>query len=164
MKAASPTPNFSIYNTAEYGRRITGNASRRRRPEPRWKRVRGWGAERQTHPRLDAGKQGQPDYTFKACRAKLAQHQIQEVGAKLRDMMPWIKKGALVDKYEELSFGSELKRHALRRHVTGSRAARSRFHLRRSMPIRSRCFTFSRTTCCRCLRRCRLRAARAVPR
>jgi len=28
---------------------------------------------------------------------KLAQHPIEEVGAKLRDMMPWIK-GALVDK------------------------------------------------------------------
>jgi ketol-acid reductoisomerase len=31
-------------------------------------------------------------------RAKLAAHPIEDVGAKLRDMMPWIKKGALVDK------------------------------------------------------------------
>jgi ketol-acid reductoisomerase len=36
--------------------------------------------------------------SFKATRAKLAEHPIEEVGAKLRDMMPWIKKGALVDK------------------------------------------------------------------
>ena len=36
--------------------------------------------------------------SFKATRAKLAQHPIEEVGVKLRDMMPWIKKGALVDK------------------------------------------------------------------
>jgi ketol-acid reductoisomerase len=36
--------------------------------------------------------------SFKATRAKLAQHPIEDVGAKLRDMMPWIKKGALVDK------------------------------------------------------------------
>ncbi|HET7490437.1 MAG TPA: ketol-acid reductoisomerase, partial [Bradyrhizobium sp.] len=36
--------------------------------------------------------------SFKATRAKLAQHPIEEIGAKLRDMMPWIKKGALVDK------------------------------------------------------------------
>jgi ketol-acid reductoisomerase len=36
--------------------------------------------------------------SFKATRAKLAEHQIEEVGARLRDMMPWIKKGALVDK------------------------------------------------------------------
>jgi ketol-acid reductoisomerase len=35
---------------------------------------------------------------FKATRAKLAAHPIEEVGVKLRDMMPWIKKGALVDK------------------------------------------------------------------
>ncbi|MDB5519112.1 MAG: ketol-acid reductoisomerase [Tardiphaga sp.] len=35
---------------------------------------------------------------FKATRAKLAAHPIEDIGAKLRDMMPWIKKGALVDK------------------------------------------------------------------
>jgi ketol-acid reductoisomerase len=28
----------------------------------------------------------------------LAEHPIEEVGEKLRAMMPWIKKGALVDK------------------------------------------------------------------
>jgi ketol-acid reductoisomerase len=36
--------------------------------------------------------------SFKATRARLAEHPIEQVGAKLRDMMPWIKKGALVDK------------------------------------------------------------------
>jgi ketol-acid reductoisomerase len=36
--------------------------------------------------------------SFKAMRAKLAQHPIEEVGEKLRAMMPWIKKGALVDR------------------------------------------------------------------
>jgi len=46
---------------------------------------------------LDAGEQGQPDLV-QGTRAKLAEHQIEDVGAKLRDMMPWIKKGALVDK------------------------------------------------------------------
>jgi ketol-acid reductoisomerase len=35
--------------------------------------------------------------SFKATRAKLAAHPIEEVGAKLRDMMPWIKKNKLVD-------------------------------------------------------------------
>jgi hypothetical protein len=43
-----------------------------------------------------AATRSQPD-SFKATRAKLAQHPIEDVGAKLRDM-PWIKKGALVDK------------------------------------------------------------------
>jgi ketol-acid reductoisomerase len=36
--------------------------------------------------------------SFKATRAKLAQHPIEDVGEKLRGMMPWIKAKALVDK------------------------------------------------------------------
>jgi ketol-acid reductoisomerase len=36
--------------------------------------------------------------SFKATRARMAAHPIEEVGAKLRDMMPWIKQKALVDK------------------------------------------------------------------
>jgi ketol-acid reductoisomerase len=39
---------------------------------------------------------GQP--FFKATRRRAAEHQIEEVGAKLRAMMPWIKQNALVDK------------------------------------------------------------------
>ena len=35
---------------------------------------------------------------FTATRRLADEHQIEEVGAKLRDMMPWIKAGALVDK------------------------------------------------------------------
>ena len=35
---------------------------------------------------------------MKATRRRLAEHPIEEVGEKLRAMMPWIKKGALVDK------------------------------------------------------------------
>jgi ketol-acid reductoisomerase len=36
--------------------------------------------------------------SFKAMRAKSAAHPIEEVGAKLRAMMPWIAKNKLVDK------------------------------------------------------------------
>ena len=36
--------------------------------------------------------------SFKAMRAKMAGHPIEQVGEKLRDMMPWIKAKALVDK------------------------------------------------------------------
>ena len=36
--------------------------------------------------------------SFKARRAQLARHPAEEVGAKLRAMMPWIKQRALVDK------------------------------------------------------------------
>jgi ketol-acid reductoisomerase len=36
--------------------------------------------------------------SFKAMRGKLAEHPIEQVGAKLREMMPWIKQRALVDR------------------------------------------------------------------
>ncbi|MBU1305781.1 MAG: ketol-acid reductoisomerase, partial [Alphaproteobacteria bacterium] len=35
---------------------------------------------------------------FKATRRLADEHQIEAVGAQLRDMMPWIKAGALVNK------------------------------------------------------------------
>jgi ketol-acid reductoisomerase len=36
--------------------------------------------------------------SFKATRLRLSEHPIEEVGVKLRAMMPWISKNALVDK------------------------------------------------------------------
>ena len=39
---------------------------------------------------------GQP--SFKAMRRRAAEHQIEEIGERLRAMMPWIKQNALVDK------------------------------------------------------------------
>jgi ketol-acid reductoisomerase len=36
--------------------------------------------------------------SFKATRAKLAEHDIEKIGATLRGMMPWIKQRALVDR------------------------------------------------------------------
>ena len=36
--------------------------------------------------------------SFKATRAKLAEHPIEQVGERLRAMMPWIAKNKLVDK------------------------------------------------------------------
>jgi len=36
--------------------------------------------------------------TLKAKRRLGREHQIEEVGAKLRDMMPWIKANKIVDK------------------------------------------------------------------
>jgi ketol-acid reductoisomerase len=41
-------------------------------------------------------KAGQP--SFKAMRAAGAAHPIEEVGERLRGMMPWIGKNRLVDK------------------------------------------------------------------
>ena len=39
---------------------------------------------------------GQPE--LKASRKQAARHQIEEVGSRLRAMMPWIGKNQLVDK------------------------------------------------------------------
>jgi ketol-acid reductoisomerase len=38
---------------------------------------------------------GQP--SFKATRRRAAEHPIEDVGARLRGMMPWITKNRLVD-------------------------------------------------------------------
>jgi len=41
-------------------------------------------------------KVGNPE--MKAARKRQAEHEIEKVGAKLREMMPWIGKNKLVDK------------------------------------------------------------------
>lgn len=89
--------NYSISNTAEYGEYVTGPRIITSETKAEMKRVladiqggkfaRDWMLENKVN-----------QTSFKATRAKLAEHPIEEVGAKLRDMMPWIKKGALVDK------------------------------------------------------------------
>ena len=89
--------NYSISNTAEYGEYVTGPRIVTAETKAEMKRVlddiqsgkfaRDWMLENKVN-----------QTSFKATRAKLAQHPIEEVGVKLRDMMPWIKKGALVDK------------------------------------------------------------------
>ncbi len=88
---------YSISNTAEYGDITTGPRIITDETKKEMKRVladiqsgkfaRDWMLENKVN-----------QTSFKATRAKLAQHPIEEVGVKLRDMMPWIKKGALVDK------------------------------------------------------------------
>src|ERR1700744_2844104 len=89
--------NYSISNTAEYGEYVTGPRIITPETKAEMKRVlndiqggkfaRDWMLENKVN-----------QTSFKATRAKLAAHPIEEIGAKLRDMMPWIKKGALVDK------------------------------------------------------------------
>lgn len=89
--------NYSISNTAEYGEYRTGpriitpetKAEMKRVLEDiqRGRFVRDWILE---------CKAGQP--SFKATRRLNDAHQIEEVGAKLRGMMPWITKNKLVDK------------------------------------------------------------------
>jgi len=91
------TMNYSISNTAEYGEYKSG--PRVVTPETRaeMKRVlhdiqsgqfvKDWMLENKVN-----------QTSFKAMRAKMAAHPIEEIGAKLRAMMPWIKQRAMVDK------------------------------------------------------------------
>src|SRR5579864_1078794 len=89
--------NYSVSNTAEYGDYSRGGRIVDDHVKAEMKRVlddiqsgkfaRDWMLENKVN-----------QASFKATRAKLATHPIEEIGAKLRDMMPWIKKGALVDK------------------------------------------------------------------
>ena len=88
--------NYSISNTAEYGEYVTGPRIITPETKAEMKRVlddiqtgkfaRDWVLE---------NKAGTP--SFKATRARAAAHPIEEVGAKLRGMMPWIAKNKLVD-------------------------------------------------------------------
>ena len=89
--------NYSISNTAEYGEYVTGPRIVTAETKAEMKRVL---------EDIQSGKfvrdfmlenaVGQP--SFKATRRRAGEHQIEEVGARLRGMMPWIKERALVDK------------------------------------------------------------------
>jgi ketol-acid reductoisomerase len=88
---------YSISNTAEYGDYTRGPRIVTEETKKEMKRilddiqsgrfVRDWVQECQA---------GQP--SFKATRRRAAEHQIEEIGAKLRGMMPWIAANRLVDK------------------------------------------------------------------
>ena len=82
--------NYSISNTAEYGEYVSGPRVVTPETKAEMKRVlddiqsgrftRDWMLENKVN-----------QTSFKATRAKLAEHPIEQVGAKLREMMPWIK-------------------------------------------------------------------------
>jgi ketol-acid reductoisomerase len=88
---------YSVSNTAEYGDYSRGPRIIDEHVRAEMKRVlaeiqsgrfaREWVLENNA---------GQP--SFKALRRRAATHQIEEVGERLRAMMPWIKQNALVDK------------------------------------------------------------------
>ena len=88
---------YSISNTAEYGDYVTGPRIITEETKKEMKRVlediqsgrfaRDWVLE---------NKAGQP--SFKASRRRSAEHPIEQVGGKLRAMMPWIGKNKLVNK------------------------------------------------------------------
>lgn len=88
---------YSVSNTAEYGDYVTGPRIITEETKKEMKRVlediqsgrfaRNWMLE---------NKSG--GASFKATRRREAEHPIEEVGQRLRDMMPWISKNKLVDK------------------------------------------------------------------
>ncbi len=88
--------NYSISNTAEYGEYVSGPRVVTPETKAEMKRilddiqsgrfVRDW---------MNENAAGQA--SFKATRRRGSEHQIEEVGQRLRAMMPWITKNALVD-------------------------------------------------------------------
>ena len=88
---------YSISNTAEYGDYVTGPRIITSDTKAEMKRVLDdIQSGRFTRDWMTECKAGQP--SFKATRRRNAEHDIEQVGEKLRDMMPWIKANQLVDK------------------------------------------------------------------
>jgi ketol-acid reductoisomerase len=89
--------NYSISNTAEYGEYVTGPRIITDETKKEMRRVlddiqsgrfaRDWMLENRVN-----------QSSFKATRRRLSEHPIEQVGERLRGMMPWIAKNALVDK------------------------------------------------------------------
>ncbi|GAC1621224.1 MAG: ketol-acid reductoisomerase [Nevskia sp.] len=91
------TMRYSISNTAEYGDYVTGPRIITEETKKEMKRVL---TDIQTgkfaRDFVLENQAGQP--SMKARRRIDSEHQIEEVGARLRAMMPWIGKNKLVDK------------------------------------------------------------------
>ena len=88
---------YSISNTAEYGDYITGPRLIDDGVKARMKGVlEDIQSGRFTRDWVLENAAGQS--SFKATRRREAEHQVEEVGAELRGMMPWIAENRLVDK------------------------------------------------------------------
>jgi ketol-acid reductoisomerase len=91
------TMNYSVSNTAEYGEYVSGPRVVTAETKAEMKRIladiqsgkfaKDWMLENRVN-----------QTSFKAMRAKMAAHPIEDIGEKLRAMMPGIKQRALVDK------------------------------------------------------------------
>jgi ketol-acid reductoisomerase len=89
--------NYSVSNTAEYGEYVSGPRVVNAETRVEMKRVLGdiqsgrfardWMLENRVN-----------QTSFKAMRARMASHPIEQVGERLRAMMPWIGQNRLVDK------------------------------------------------------------------
>ena len=89
--------NYSISNTAEYGEYVTGKKIIDSKTKERMKEVlKDIQSGKFAKQWMDENKNGQKN--FLKMRKELADHPIEKVGKKLRDLMPWIGKNKLVDK------------------------------------------------------------------
>ncbi|MDO9336342.1 MAG: ketol-acid reductoisomerase [Caulobacter sp.] len=89
--------NYSISNTAEYGEYVTGPRIITADTKAEMKKVlEDIQSGRFVRDFMAENAVGQP--SFKATRRRNAEHPIEEVGERLRAMMPWITKNKLVDK------------------------------------------------------------------
>ena len=89
--------NYSISNTAEYGEYVTGPRIITAETKAEMKRVlEDIQSGRFTRDWMLENKVNQAN--FRATRRRNAEHPIEQVGQRLRGMMPWIAKNALVDK------------------------------------------------------------------
>ncbi len=89
--------NYSVSNTAEYGEYVSGPRVITAETKAEMKRIlddiqsgrfaRDWMLENRVN-----------QASFKAMRRRAAEHPIEQVGEKLRAMMPWIGKNRLVDR------------------------------------------------------------------
>ena len=89
--------NYSISNTAEYGEYVTGPRIINSETKNEMKKVlEDIQSGRFTRDWMLENKVNQT--SFKSTRKKASEHQIEEIGLKLRAMMPWIAENRLVDK------------------------------------------------------------------
>ena len=88
--------NYSISNNAEFGEYMTGpeiiNDGSREAMKNALKRIQNGEYAKSF---IQEGSINYPAMT--ARRRLMAEHQVEKIGAQLRDMMPWIKKNKLVD-------------------------------------------------------------------
>ena len=90
--------NYSISNTAEYGEYMTGKKiiDKKITKEKMKEVLKDIQSGKFAKQWMDENKNDQKN--FLKMRKELADHPIEKVGKKLRDLMPWIGKNKLVDK------------------------------------------------------------------
>jgi ketol-acid reductoisomerase len=95
-----PNMSYSISDTAEYGAYSRGtrviNEDVRRRMREILKEIQSGQFVEEWMAECKAGKS-----RFEAMRREYAQHPIEEIGARLRAMMPWITESRLVDESDD---------------------------------------------------------------